>query len=615
MVMATYIIHFKPVNRTGNCHYNQSVLECAHYLGIDILGTCGGKGTCHSCKIRILSGVVSDPAEIEQDFFSRQEIGEGWRLACQTLPEGNCTVWVPSDSMSSNRWIDVTESPVLDVPPEPMVKFYELELSPPSLSQPQSDVERVRSGLLMKYHVTCERVDFSLLREISNKLRSLNWKFRIGVHDDEMIAVRPAEARSLGMVMDLGTTRITGFLVDMKTGQTISSQSMLNPQIGYGEDIISRLASAFRSSANAVKLHRLATEAFNRLALSLCSELDEDVTGIDEAVVVGNTAMHHLFLGLPVAQLSVSPFIPTVASHLDIKARDLRLRISPGACVHLMPIIGGFVGADHTAMLMATEMDKVEGLQIALDIGTNTEISLVDGGRITTVSCGSGPAFEGGHIKDGMWADSGAIEKVRITDGQVKYETVGSTPPKGICGSGILDAIAQMYMAGIVNRKGRMSVCHPRVRTRDNQREFVLVSEEEREGAPAITVTQGDIREIQLAKAAIRAAFRILLQNAGHTEEEVEKISISGTFGRYINIESAVLLGLLPSLPFSRFHQVGNAACMGAKLALISASKRGEAINMASEIKYLELSHDPDFMKKLIESSNFEDMGKTARLH
>ena len=398
-VMATYIIHFKPVNRTGNCHYKQSVLECAHYLGIDILGTCGGKGTCHSCKIRILSGIVSDPTESELGLFSHQEIGEGWRLACQTLPESNCTIRVPSDSMSSSRLIDITEGPSLDVHPEPPVNFYDLELDPPTLSRPQSDVERVKSDLYRRYHVNCERIDFSLLRGISHKLRSLNWHFRTTVRGDEMIAVRPVSARILGMAMDLGTTRITGCLVDMETGQTIASQSMLNPQIGYGEDIISRLASAFRSSANAVKLHRLATNAFNRLALSLCSELDEDVTGIDEAVVVGNTAMHHLFLGLPVAQLNVSPFVPAVASHLDIKARDLRLRISPGACVHLMPIIGGFVGADHTA---ATEMDKVEGLQIALDIGTNTEISLVDGGRITTVSCGSGPAFEGGHIKDGM---------------------------------------------------------------------------------------------------------------------------------------------------------------------------------------------------------------------
>jgi len=326
------------------------------------------------------------------------------------------------------------------------------------------------------------------------------------------------------------------------------------------------------------------------MAIDLCTEIDAKAQEIVDTVVVGNTAMHHLLLRLPVGQLAYSPFVPAISRALDIKARDLGLHIAPGAYVHLLPNIAGFVGADHVAVLLATEIWKAKGLRLVIDIGTNTEVSLVDNGKITSVSCASGPAFEGGHIKDGMRAARGAIERLRITSDSVHYQTIDEVPPVGICGSGIIDAVAQLYLAGVLDESGRMHNNHSQVRTHHKQREFVLVSEEQRGGHPAITITQQDVRELQLAKAAIRTGVRVLLEANGRSEEEIEQVMIAGAFGSYIDVASAATIGMLPSLPLDRFQQVGNAAGMGAKLTLISRSKRAEAQAVASRVNYIELA-------------------------
>jgi uncharacterized 2Fe-2S/4Fe-4S cluster protein (DUF4445 family) len=312
--------------------------------------------------------------------------------------------------------------------------------------------------------------------------------------------------------------------------------------------------------------------------------------------------MHHIFLGLPVRQLVYSPFVPAVSRAVDIKARDLGLHIAPGAYVHLLPNIAGFVGADHVAMLLATQVLQVEGVAVALDIGTNTEVSLVNNGEITAVSCASGPAFEGGHIKDGMRAASGAIERLRIENDGIQYQTIDEAPPIGICGSGILDAMAQLYLTGVIDKGGRMRKSHPRVRTHQTQREFVLVAEEKRDGHPAVVITQQDVRELQLAKAAIRTGIQVLLETNACSEEEINRVIIAGAFGTYIDVSSAITIGMLPSLPISRFRQVGNAAGMGAKLALISLGKRTEAQTIASKVHYIELASAANFMKTFIQT-------------
>jgi uncharacterized 2Fe-2S/4Fe-4S cluster protein (DUF4445 family) len=403
--------------------------------------------------------------------------------------------------------------------------------------------------------------------------------------------------------VDLGTTKIAGYLVDLNNGKTLISKGVMNPQISYGEDVINRLLYVLKSASQARKLQHLVAGAINELASELCAEIESSVENIVEAVIVGNTAMHHLFLDLPINQLSSTPFLPAVSTALDVKARDVGLRISPGAYIHVLPNIAGYVGADHVAMLLAVVNNAKQGLTLALDIGTNTEVSLIDNDRIFSVSCASGPAFEGGHIKFGMRASDGAIEKLRFIGGEVKYETIGGVAPIGICGSAILDSIAQFYLAGIIDRGGKFNDKNSRVRTVNKMREFVLVSEEERDGQPAITVTQKDIREIQLAKAAIRAGIQTLLEMTGTTEDNIEKVIIAGAFGTYIDLTSAVTIGMLPSLPLKRFSQVGNAAGMGAKMALISKTKRVEAQKLCSRVNYIELATSPDFNKIFIKTS------------
>ena len=599
--MTVYIVYFEPVGRKGECRANQSLLDCAHRLGMGIASLCGGQGTCHSCKIQLLSGTVSAPTGNEREVFSSEELKAGWRLACQTYPASDCKLNVPSESMTTTQRTQV-EGLEITVAPEPPVQAYHLKLAGPSLSNPQADAEHLLQELNHQHHLHCNRVDIDVMRLLSPQLRSWKWQCQTSVRDNEVIALGPWPSRQLGLAVDLGTTKIASYLIDLSDGRTLAAKGDMNPQIRYGEDIISRINSAMKSPKKGVQLQQITVEALNQLVADLCADIHANTEEIVEAVVVGNTAMHHLFLGLPVRQLALSPFVPAVTSALDIKARDLGLHIAAGAYVHLLPNIAGFVGADHVAMLLATDAWQAEGITVALDIGTNTEVSLIAGGKITTVSCASGPAFEGYHIKHGMRAASGAIERVQLADDNIQYQTVDKAPPVGICGSGILDAIAQLYLAGVINEGGRMLQSHPRVRNGQKQREFVLIGDEERSGQPAIVITQQDVRELQLAKSAIRTGIQVLLDTGGYSEDEISQVTIAGAFGTYIDVSSAITIGMLPAIPLNRFQQVGNAAGMGAKMALISLSKRADGAAVASRVRYIELASAPDFTQTFVQA-------------
>ncbi|MGB3129229.1 MAG: ASKHA domain-containing protein [Dehalococcoidia bacterium] len=599
--MTVYIVYFEPVGRKGECRANQSLLDCAHRLGMGIASLCGGQGTCHSCKIQLLSGTVSAPTGNEREVFSSEELKDGWRLACQTYPASDCKLNVPSESMTTKQRTQV-EGLEITVAPEPPVQAYHLKLAGPSLSNPQADAEHLLQELNHQHHLPCNRVDIDVMRLLSPQLRSWKWQCQTSVRDNEVIALGPWPSRQLGLAVDLGTTKIASYLIDLSDGRTLAAKGDMNPQIRYGEDIISRINSAIKSPKKGVQLQQITVEALNQLVADLCADIHANTEEIVEAVVVGNTAMHHLFLGLPVRQLALSPFVPAVTSALDIKARDLGLHIAAGAYVHLLPNIAGVVGADHVAMLLATDAWQAEGITVALDIGTNTEVSLIAGGKITTVSCASGPAFEGYHIKHGMRAASGAIERVQLADDNIQYQTVDKAPPVGICGSGILDAIAQLYLAGVINEGGRMLQSHPHVRNRQKQREFVLIGDEERSGQPAIVITQQDVRELQLAKSAIRTGIQVLLDTGGYSEDEISQVTIAGAFGTYIDVSSAITIGMLPAIPLNRFQQVGNAAGMGAKMALISLSKRADGAAVASRVRYIELASAPNFTQTFVQA-------------
>jgi uncharacterized 2Fe-2S/4Fe-4S cluster protein (DUF4445 family) len=600
--MTDFTIDFEPVGLRGKCRKKESLLACARQLGVGINSICGGKGTCHACRVQVLSGTVSKPTPNEYEAFTPQELKEGWRLACQTYPTSDCKIAVPAESMTTPQRLQV-EGLEVKVSLEPSVRVYRLQLSAPSLEAPQADADRLLKALNQQHKLRCTKIDIGALRTISDQLRSWKWKSQAVVRNGEVIAILPTKSRQLGLAIDLGTTKVAGYLVDLSDGRTLAAKGIMNPQISYGEDIISRITTVVHSPDNAAALQKLAVDAINELSTDLCAEAGAKPEQILEAVVVGNTAMHHLFLRLPVKQLAISPFVPAISQALEVRAGELGLNIAPGAYVHLLPNIAGFVGADHVSMLLATDAWQAKETTVALDIGTNTEVSLIYKGKIATTSCASGPAFEGGHIKYGMRAAAGAIERLRIDGDKIQYQTIDGAPPVGICGSGILDALAQLYLAKIIDEGGRIIDKRPRVRTYKGQCEFVLVSSEERKGKPAITITQHDVRELQLAKAAIRTGIQSLLEASGCAEDDIKQVIIAGAFGTYIDVASAVTIGMLPPLPLNRFRQVGNAAGMGAKLALISLKSRAKAQAVASRVSYIELASTPGFQPTFMQAS------------
>jgi len=601
--MTTYHIDFEPIGRRGDCPAGQSLLECAHQLGVDLVSICGGVGTCYGCKIQVIKGTVSPLNVTEKDIFSAEELEQGYRLACQTYLKSNLKLRVPPESMTAQQRTQV-EGMEVAVAPDPPVHAYQLQIPAPSLTDLRADDKRLLDSLKQQHQVRCSQIDPNVRREMSPRLRSWSWQAQASVRGSEIVALSPSPSPYLGLAVDIGTTKIAGYLVDLATGKTLAATGVMNPQISYGEDVITRIGRARESPAEASRLQTVVVTALNQIAIDLCGEVKAKPENIVEAVVVGNTAMHHLFVRLPVAQLGLAPYVPAVSEALDVKAREIGLNIAPGAYVHLLPNIAGFVGADHVAVLLATEPWKVGKVVIAIDIGTNTEVCLVSNDDMTSVSCASGPAFEGAHIQCGMRAASGAIERLRIGDEKVEFQTINSTPPVGLCGSGILDAIAQLYLAGIIDKSGKMLDTHPRVRHVKGHNEFVLVSEAERDGGRAITITQQDVREIQLAKGAIYTGIKLLLEAKKRSEPEIEQVIIAGAFGTYIDVSSAITIGMLPKLPLKRFRQVGNAAGTGARLALISRQKRAEAQELARKVKYIELAADPKFMPTFVQAIN-----------
>jgi len=595
-------IEFEPLGLGCGSALGSSLLEAARGVGVGLAALCGGQGKCGRCKVQVISGPVSPPSAAEKGSLNEKELALGFRLACQVEARGDLRVLVPLESLTAEQRMQI-EGFELPVSVEPAVAAYDLHLSPPTLEDLRSDGSRLQAQLAKEYGLYDASFDFELLRRLPDLLRGNDWSGSVALRGREVIAFLPKGLAPLGLAIDLGTTKIAGYLVNLATGQLLAAKGVLNPQIRYGEDVMSRISYAMKEGAT--RLQEVAVGALNDLAQALCGQCGLEVDQILDVVVVGNTAMHHLFLGLPVAQLGLAPYIPAVSEALDIKARDVGLSIAPGGYLHLLPNIAGFVGADHVAMLLATRIDEAKRATLGLDIGTNTEITLSVGGRLLSCSCASGPAFEGAHIKDGMRAAPGAIERLRMVNSQVEYQTIGGLAPVGLCGSGVLDAVAELLRLGIVDEKGAMRD-HPRVRRTDRDKEFVLVEEGKSGLERDIVITRRDIGEIQLAKGAVRAGINVLLSEARLTDSDLEEVIIAGAFGNYIGIESAIAIGMLPSLPRERFKQVGNAAGMGAKIALISKEMRAQAAQIARRVEYLELTNHPSFAEEFTRSMRLE---------
>jgi uncharacterized 2Fe-2S/4Fe-4S cluster protein (DUF4445 family) len=440
----------------------------------------------------------------------------------------------------------------------------------------------------------------AVIRQMASLARQYKWRLNAYLRGAEIVGLAPPDSTPVGVAIDLGTTKIAASLVDLTTGAELAVAGALNPQIGYGEDVISRLTHVRRTSAGAQTLALKVRETLDNLLGQLTTQAGVNRRQVADVCLVGNTAMTHLLVELPVQQLAVAPYVAATNAAIDMKARDLGLSTAPGAFVHVLPGIGGFVGADHVAMILASRLDQTDHTTLGLDIGTNTEIVLAKPGQqfLTSASCASGPAFEGAHISDGMRAASGAIEAVSLTGAGVTLKTVDNTPAVGLCGSGIIDAVAELRRWKLINERGRFDRQHERVRQGYHGPEFLLAPGSQSGSGRDVVITQNDINEIQLAKGAIRAGLEVLLDATGTTPEEVQEVVIAGAFGSFLKVQSALQVGLLPHLPNARYRQIGNAALAGARWALLSRQVRERARQIASQTNYLELTSYPKFNRR-----------------
>ncbi|NLE76947.1 MAG: DUF4445 domain-containing protein [Chloroflexi bacterium] len=591
-----HIVDFQPVGRRGPCPEGSTLLDAARSLGVDLASICGGHGTCGHCRVQVVAGQVSPLSPREAERLSAAEKAQGLRLACLAKPLSACRVHVPPESLTALQRTQV-EGLEVSVEVAPSVHRQSVTIAPPTLEDLRGDDERLHEA------VGAAVGSLTVARWASPTLRRLGWQAAVTRRGQEVIHVAEVDAPWLGLAVDVGTTKVAAYLVDLTSGRALAAKGAMNPQIAYGEDVIARLMYAGKGDDEAARMQTLVADGLNRLAADACSELGVQPSDVVEAVVVGNTAIHHLFLGLPVQQLAAAPYVPAVRGAVDVPGRDLGLCLAPGAYVHLLPNIAGYVGADHVAMLLAVDLAHRTHTALAIDIGTNTEMCLIHRGHMTSLSCASGPAFEGAHIKFGMRAAPGAIERVRIADGGVAYKTIGDEPAVGICGSGLLDVVAHLRMSGRLDAKGRLG--GPDVQEMDGERAFIIAPAATAGQGRAVAVTQHDIRELQLAKGAIRSGIETLLQDAQIAAADVDEVIIAGAFGTYIDVDNAMTIGLLPRLPLERVSQVGNAAGAGARLALVSQAKRQEAQEVAARVRYLELARAPRFMRNFAEGMSF----------
>jgi len=598
----SYTIDFQPVGRRGPCPEGGTLLDAARALGVDLASVCGGYGTCGRCRVQIVSGQATPVTSREKEELSPVELAQGYRLACLVEPLSDCRVHVPPESLTA---LQRTQVEGLEVPVEvqPSVVACAVEMAPPSLEDLRADDERLGEALAAAGIDGALIPDLEVARLASTELRRWGWQARVTLRDHEIVHLTADGTPWLGLAVDMGTTKIAAYVVDLATGQTLARRGAMNPQIAYGEDVVARLVYASRGPDEAVRLQALLADGLNQLAAGACAEIGAHTTDVVDAVVVGNTAMHHLLLRLPVKQLATAPYVPAVRRAVDVRARDIGLTLAPGAYLHLLPNIAGYVGADHVAMLLATGLAERADTVLAIDIGTNTEICLAHQGQMASLSCASGPAFEGAHIKFGMRAAPGAIERVRFVDGGVEYKTIGDEPPVGLCGSGLLDVVAELRRAELLDAKGRLRGAG--IREAEGIHEFVIADVGESANDRAITVTQQDVRELQLAKGAIRSGIEALLHDAEIAAGDLDQVIIAGAFGTYIDVESAMTIGLLPRLPLERVSQVGNAAGTGARLALLSRVQRRQAQVLARRVRYIELARTPRFARNYAEAMYF----------
>ncbi|MBS7655924.1 DUF4445 domain-containing protein [Candidatus Bathyarchaeota archaeon] len=606
-------VTFQPSGRRFNISIGESLYSAAKAVGVEAL--CGGRGSCGKCRVIIREGTnfLSLISTSEEKLLSKEEVDEGYRLACQAIiaSAGKIIVEVPFESQIGRQKLAVSGIEA-KIELNPYIKKYFIKLTPPTLNDFKPDFERIINALNVKYGLNIKHISYQALKQLPAALRNSEFKVTLTIKaDEEIIDVEPGnkEKELYGFAVDIGTTKVAGYLMDLTNNKIIATVSMMNPQIPYGEDVISRISYALKTDLNLEALHKAIVDGVNKLIKEACDKAGINLNSIYELVIVGNTAMHHLFFNINPKFLGLSPYTPALKKSIYVKSKEVGVNIHPEAEVYSLPLIAGFVGADAVADILATEIYKLKEKALLIDVGTNTEIILSDGINLICCSTASGPAFEGAHITHGMRAATGAIEKVWINpkDLNPTYKTVDDEKPRGICGSGIVDAIAEMLKAKIIDFNGKIKteIKHPRIKRNNNTIEYVIAWKEETTVNKDITITQKDIFEIQLAKAAIYTGLSILMNKFNVKPEELSKVFIAGAFGLYLNPESAKIIGMIPDIALNKIIFAGNTAGSGARIALTSRRIREEANKLVNEISYIELAADPNFMHEFASALRF----------
>jgi len=615
--MAVYKVTFNHQAEPVVVKSGALITEAARLAGIEINQPCGGQGRCGRCVVQVIEGKVRHRSALR---LSAEDISSGYCLACQSVIEGDISVLVPEQEKIERRL--VTDRTAVEIEPIPgyspeyqqTLKRYFLAFSEPDYEDQTDDLSRLQKHLRIELGFDDVEIPISLLKKIGSVFREGNWQATVyldvisnreGEQKVRMVEILPYHCEDgspmWGAAIDIGTTTVTLWLIDLWTGIVHSQVAEYNAQIRRGEDVISRIIYADKEDG-LKELQELVVGTINQLIETACKRVKQyRVTPQDilKLTVAGNTTMMHLFLGIPPSYIRLAPFVPTFNQAPLLRAKELGLIANPHAIVDCLPGVASYVGADITAGVLSAGVDDTDKLTLFLDVGTNGEMVLGSKEWLVTCACSAGPAFEGAGVRDGMRATSGAIEEVWIHSETYEptYRVIGNGKPRGICGSGLISLLAEMFMTGIVDKAGNLNtgLSTPRIREGDHGLEYVVAWKDETEHGRDIVITRVDIDNLLRAKAAIYAGFQVLAQSVGVPLEETEQVLIGGSFGKYLNIEKSIQIGLLPDLPWEKFNFLGNTSVKGAYFALLSQEHRERIREIASKMTYIELSADNTF--------------------
>jgi uncharacterized 2Fe-2S/4Fe-4S cluster protein (DUF4445 family) len=587
-------VTFIPEGIVQSIPAGKTIMDAAAKANVKLEGPCGGKGTCGKCRVLITNTEEKNDSQ--------------WVLACQTIVKQDLMVEIPQTAVSSHRKSLITDQEIqFDI--KPNLKKIRLCVKKATLEHPISDADRVLEML----DGTLSGFSFDALKALPTALRENNGEITVTLNNHEILVVEPGNRTEdlFGIAVDIGTTTVVVSLVNLLTGETLSTASGTNTQNIFGANVISRIEHVSTEKEGLKQLQSRVVNVMNSLITILCKECNLLPQSIVRAIVAGNTIMGHLLLGLDPTSIAPAPFTPVLKKAITFEAQKIGLGVYPSAPVTLLPNISGYVGADTVAVMLATKIDEQRGVTLVIDIGTNGEMVLGINGKLLACSTAAGPAFEGAHIRYGMLAATGAIERV-VIDQDVTLQVINHSAPKGICGSGLIDAIAQMVQAGIIDESGKLlkkeeatslpECLSERLGEDSEGRYFILAYGKDEDH---ILITQKDIRELQLAKAAVRAGIEVMLKHAELSYREIDRVLLAGAFGNYIEKQSALQIGLFPPLPVERVSSIGNAAGLGAKVALLSVDQLTKAQSLANEVQHIELSTQHEFQELFIDSLAF----------